>query len=100
MRTIQNIIETISENSEKLRNDFGIQSLRIFGSVARGQQTEDSDIDIFVEMPPKMYFIVGAKQFLEEILGCDVDLVRKHSNISDFLLNQIERDGIDVFSAA
>ncbi len=100
MNTIQNIIGLITQNSDRLKSEFGIKSLCIFGSVARGQQNENSDVDIFVEMPPKMYAIVGAKQFLEEILGCSVDLIRKHSNNSDFLLNQIQRDGINVFSAA
>lgn len=35
-----------------LKNKYGITSLSLFGSTARGEQKEDSDIDLFVETPP------------------------------------------------
>lgn len=45
-------------------------------------------------MPPDMFQLIGLKQYLEELMGCDVDVVRIHRNIDEFLMNQIERDGI------
>ena len=41
-----------------------------------------------------MFQLIGLKQYLEELMGCDVDVVRIHRNIDEFLMNQIERDGI------
>ena len=49
MKTLQYYISTIKQNSSKITHDFGIKTLRIFGSVSRNEQTEDSDLDICVE---------------------------------------------------
>lgn len=54
-------------------------------------------MDVCVEMAPDMYLLVALKQFLENLLGCSVDVVRMHRNMNKLLLNQIERDGIYVF---
>lgn len=51
-------------------------------------------------MPPKAYDVVAAAKYLEELLGCNVDLIRKHSNMRPFFLNQIQKYGIDVFGTA
>lgn len=41
-----------------------------------------------------MFQLIGLKQYLEELLGCDVDVIRIHRNMDSFLMNQIEKDGI------
>lgn len=66
--------------------------------MARGDNRPDSDVDIFVDMPPKMFKVIGLKQFLEDLLGVAVDVVRNHSGINTFFLNQIERDGITIIA--
>lgn len=76
--------------------DYDVRSLRLFGSVARNEQKESSDVDVFVEMEPDIFQIIGLKEFLENLLGCSVDVVRKHRNNNEFLLKQIEKDGIDI----
>lgn len=55
---------------------FGVTSLSIFGSVARGEAHPDSDIDLLVEfgMPVGLFKFVRLKNYLEELLGCRVDL--------------------------
>lgn len=77
-----------------LRSYFGVTSLRIFGSVARNEQKEGSDVDVCVDMKPNLFLHVELKKFLEEQLGCPVDVVRLHKNMNDFLRRQIEKDGI------
>ena len=84
-------------NVEELRSQFGIRSLRLFGSVSRGEQREDSDVDICVDMAPSLYMLVRLKRFLEQLLQCTVDVVRLHRHINPYLLENIERDGIYVF---
>ena len=49
MNGIQYYITAIRENSSKITHDFGIRTLRIFGSVSRNEQSNDSDLDICVE---------------------------------------------------
>ena len=52
MKSLQDYIELLKSNAEVLSQRFGISYLRIFGSVAREQHHEGSDVDIFVVMPP------------------------------------------------
>lgn len=96
MKTTKEYIELISAHADELRNQFGIKSLRLFGSVSRGEQHEGSDVDICVEMAPTMFLVVRLKRFLEQLLQCSVDIVRMHNHINPYLLNDIERDGIYV----
>ncbi len=100
MRTSQDYIDTIRKHSAELQERFGITSMLLFGSVARNEHHEGSDIDIFVTMPPKFFNYIQAAQYLEELLGCPVDLIRDHKNIRPFFREQIEHDGINIFTAA
>ena len=94
----QECIKRILANADVIMNDYGVRSLRLFGSLARNEQHESSDVDVFVDMPPHIYQIIGLKDFLEELLDCRVDLIRKHQNNNAFLLEQIEKDGVDIIS--
>ena len=62
------------------------------------QHHDDSDVDIYVEMPPKFFLIVRLKAYLEALLGCPVDIIRKHQHLNPFLLKEIEKDGIEVIA--
>lgn len=55
----------------------GVTRLRVFGSVARGEDREDSDLDLLADFPPSMGLIrLGqAREALETVLGSTVDLV-------------------------
>lgn len=99
MNSTQYYIDTLWAHAAELQTRFGISYMRLFGSVARGEQREDSDVDIFVEMPATMKEVCGAQLFLEKLLGCNVDLIRKHSNLSTYFLNQVEKNGITIFGA-
>ncbi len=79
-----------------IRSEFGVKSLTLFGSMARGDNRDDSDVDICVEMPPKAFRVIALKRYLQDLLGCDVDLVRRNPNLDYLLSNEIARDGIPV----
>ena len=84
--------------SGTLRNDYGIKSLRLFGSVARGEDHEGSDVDLFVETEtPNPFVLMDAKDFLEQLVGRSVDIIRNHKNLNPRLRKRIERDGVTVF---
>ena len=97
MRTRNEYIHLLRSQEAVLRQDYGIRSLRLFGSVAREQQTEQSDLDVCVEMDPKPFLRLHVKDYLEHLLGCSVDVIRKHRNMNSFLLNQIDKEGVYVF---
>jgi predicted nucleotidyltransferase len=56
---------------------IGVKSLAVFGSVARGEARPDSDVDILVEFEGRATFdrFMDTRYYLEELLGCKVDLV-------------------------
>lgn len=91
-------IKRLTAAASYLRKEFEVESMCLFGSMARGDNRPDSDVDVFVEMPPKIFRIIALQQYLEEILGVSVDVVRKHPNTDAFFLKQVERDGITIFS--
>ena len=97
MRTTQEYIATLKQHAPILRDRFGMTSMSLFGSVARGEQREDSDVDVLVDMPPVFYNACAANDYLEEVLGYHVDMIRRHNNLTPFFIKQIERDGVRIF---
>ena len=96
MKTTKEYISLISSHADELRSVFGIRSLRIFGSVSRNEQKEGNDLDVCVDMEPKIFLVVRLKRFLENLLHCSVDIVRMHKHINPYLLEEINKDGIYV----
>ena len=97
MKSTQEYISILSEHAPILRERFGMTSMSLFGSVARGEQTDNSDVDVLVEMPAVFYNACAANDYLEDVLGCHVDMVRRHKNLTPFFIKQVERDGINIF---
>ena len=98
MCTRQQCFERLREAAPHIRQEFGVEKLSVFGSMARGDNHEGSDVDLFVEMPPKAFKLVELKYYLEELLGMAVDVVRKHRNLSPFFLKEISRDAVPIIS--
>ena len=85
-------------SSEMLKKEYGITTLRLFGSMARGEQNETSDVDVFVDtQTPNPFILMEAKDYLSEVLKRPVDIVRNHKNLNPRLRRRIESDGIRVF---
>ncbi|TGX84175.1 nucleotidyltransferase [Palleniella muris] len=74
---------------------FGLRSIGIFGSVSRNEHTEDSDLDVFVDVSKQDYFLMDEmREELERLCGCRVDLVRLRPTLRPLLLKRIQEDGI------
>lgn len=87
-------IEILTKSLPHLQEQYGVTSLSLFGSMARGNNREDSDVDILVDMPPKIFLISSLQEYLTGILHTSVDVVRRHSHLSPRFLKQVERDEI------
>lgn len=97
MKTTSEYIALLRKYMAENAHKYGIVRMGIFGSVARGEQTENSDVDVCVEGQPHGFFaLAGIKQELEELLGCKVDIVRLRDRMDSFLRERIQREGIYV----
>ena len=69
----------------------------LFGSLARNEQREDSDVDVCIEMVPNLFNQAAVKLYLEELLGCEVDAVRMRERMNPVLKNQIQKYGVRIY---
>src|SRR3990170_8786434 len=76
---------------------FGIKSLALIGSVARDEAGPESDLDLLVEFEGQATFdlYMGLKLFLEDILGCRVDLVMRKA-LRPRMRPLVEREAVRV----
>lgn len=49
-------------------------------------------------MEPRIYLVVRLQRYLEQLLGCPVDVIHMHKHINPYLLKEINRDGIYVIN--
>lgn len=93
MVTAQTLLVQLASHKDALQK-FGVNRIGIFGSVARGEATEKSDIDLLVEFDPakKTYRnYVGTATFIEELLGRSVDLVTPQA-LSPYIKPHVLKD--------
>ena len=78
---IAEIQSTIAAETDEIRRRYRAEIKGIFGSYARGDFHVDSDLDLLVDFDEgaNLFDLVGLQQFLEEKLGCKVDLVSRRS---------------------
>jgi len=91
------IIQLLRQHRDELRKRFGVKSLAVFGSVARGEAGPKSDVDILVEFEGRATFdrYMGLKFFLEDLLGRRVDLVTRKA-LKPRMRPFVEREAIYV----
>lgn len=97
MKTTQEIISILKNFKTKQAAKYGILKMGVFGSVARGEQREDSDVDVYIEGELKgLFALAGIKNELEELQGCQVDIVRLRDRMDTFLKKRIQKEGVYV----
>ncbi len=77
--TLDAVTNAVYHLEHRLRTDFGVSALYVFGSVARGEARTDSDVDVLVEFagPASFARFMDLKALLEDTLGAPVDLVTR-----------------------
>ena len=97
MLVLQDCIKKLESFKVASGQHFGITKLGIFGSVARRENTEDSDIDIVVEVEkPTLSLMYELKEMLKSIFKCEVDLVRFRSTLRPLFKSNILNDVVYV----
>ena len=93
----EEILSTLKESAPLLSEKYGVTRIGIFGSVARDEASEESDVDIVYEMSrPNLFTVVHLKEELERILHFPVDLIRYRRRMNLWLKKRIEKDGVYV----
>lgn len=91
------ILYTLAKFRDLKQEEFGIIRIGVFGSVARDEITDASDVDVVVEIAqPDLLTLVGIKQELEELLHRPVDVVRYRERMSSLLKGRLKREAIYV----
>jgi len=91
--TKNEVLQKLSKNKTYIQNEFEVDKIGLFGSYAKDRQTEQSDIDIYVEFKHKTFDnIAGLWNFLEELYHKKVDLIHKHKNKNKVIISNIQRE--------
>ena len=95
--TRDEVLRILRAHKPALEQRFGVTDLALYGSFARDQATDDSDVDILVrfDAPPDWRSYFGAQFYLEDLLGLPVDMAA-HGEVRPEILPTIARDTIDV----
>jgi predicted nucleotidyltransferase len=94
MKSLEEIKTILQQHKEELRAKYKVKEIGVFGSYVRGQQKKQSDIDILVEFEvvPGLLKFIELEDYLSELLGIKVDLVRKSSireELRDTILQEV-----------
>lgn len=93
MRELIELKEIIQQHRQILAQKYKVKTIGVFGSYARGEQTENSDIDILVEFnEPVGFLFIHLADFLEQILKTKVDLLTPEAikpNRKKFILEDL-----------
>lgn len=97
MKSTAEYINILRDYMTKNATKYNITRMGIFGSVARGEHTDDSDVDVYLETSvPSMFALVHIKEDLQTLFGCNVDIVRLRERMDSLLKSKIEKEGIYV----
>lgn len=88
-------LEVLQSYKEKHADEFGIVRIGVFGSVARDEATEDSDVDVVIETKqPNLFKLSRIRLDLEELMHTHVDLISYRESMNTFLKERIQKEAI------
>jgi uncharacterized protein len=91
------ILNQLRQYKPQFENLYGVTKLGIFGSVARDEAHEDSDIDVVVEMnEANLFSLVHMKETLEENFHRPVDVIRYRKMMNERIRARIDREAVYV----
>lgn len=91
------IFKILREYKLRFAEQYNIQSLGVFGSVARSEERPGSDIDVVIRLgKPDLFLLAGIKDDLEAQLHSPVDLVTYRESMNPLLRERIDREAVYV----
>ena len=93
--TKNDILEKLTQEKSYIQNTFEVDKIGLFGSYAKDMQTQNSDIDIYVEFKNKTFKnISGLWVFLVVLYNKKIDLMHKHKRSGGAIFNEIQKEVI------
>ncbi|MBZ0212390.1 MAG: nucleotidyltransferase domain-containing protein [Nitrospirae bacterium] len=90
-------LERLRQHRSELEAKYGIVRIGLFGSVARDDAGDSSDVDVVVRLAkPDLFGLVALREELSELLEASVDLVHEHERLRPLLAKRIAKDVIYV----
>ena len=97
MEALNRYLPLLADYMQKHANTYHISRMGIFGSIARGEETETSDVDVCFEgEAPSLFTMARIKRKLEELFGRTVDLVRLRERMDEMLKQNIRKEAVYV----
>ncbi len=91
----QDILKILRRYKEAVATEYNILKIGFFGSTARGETNDESDVDIVICLSePDFFMLAGIKRDLEQRLHKPVDLVTYTDSMNPFLKKRIDHEAI------
>lgn len=91
------ILEGLRAYKKRFSKQYGILDIGVFGSVARGDYDNESDVDIVVRLQKQdLFLLAGLKYDLEETFHRSIDIVAYRDTMNPFLKKRIDREAVYV----
>jgi len=95
MITKKQILEQLKNKKSFLQKEYSVNKIGLFGSFAKGVQTDSSDIDFYVEFKNKTFDnLAGLWVYLEKLYDRKVDILHKHKSNNRIIFKNIQKDVI------
>ncbi len=90
-------LDILIRYKDRFAEQYGITALGIFGSTARNEAHNDSDVDIVIKMSkPDLFHLVHIKEELQEACQAQVDVVHYREKMNPFLKKRIDNEAVYV----
>ena len=97
MANRDHIIKSLRTFKKENAKKYGIESMALFGSVARGEHNEDSDVDLLIKFKsPSLYLYSELSDALESLLGRKVDIVSENARKRPGFSEEISKNLINL----
>ena len=94
---LDEVLKVLRNRKAVFKKKFGVTAIGVFGSLARGENRLDSDVDIVVKMSkPDLFYMVHIKEELEIDCQAKVDIVHYREKMNSFLKKRIDLEAVYV----
>ena len=94
---LEEVLDVLRNRKQEFRSAYGVTAIGVFGSLARGKETPESDVDVVVKMKkPDLFYMVHIKEELENDYKTKVDIVHYRDKMNAFLKKRIDQEAVYV----